>query len=116
MHARSGLLDAVWQRGESRGRVSAALYDFILRTVPGGAQLHLAGNSVHFDRGFLRAYFPNVEARFHHRHLDVSSLRLAGEVFTEAPALGGEKPHRAMADVLHSIQELHHWRDALRGP
>jgi len=117
MHERSGLLDLCLD-GPSRAGVEALLDQFLAgaaRAAHADATLHPAGNSVHFDRGFLRAYFPIVEARFHYRHLDVSSLRLAASVFTDAAPLDGEKPHRAMPDVLRSIQELRHWRAALRG-
>lgn len=116
MHTRSGLFQLCLERGAAREFAGAALLDWLAATVQAGARLHLAGNSVHFDRGFLRAYFPAVEQRFHHRHLDVSSVRLAAEVFAPGAApLGGEKPHRAMADVLRSIDELKHWRAVLGG-
>lgn len=117
MHQKSGLLDLVLASRNHRDDVSAVLAAFIGANVPSFAPLHLAGNSVHFDRGFLRAYFPAIEQRFHHRHLDVSSLRTAADIFVpDAAPFGGEKPHRAMADNLRCIQELHHWRAALRGP
>lgn len=116
MHKKSGLRDLAYASGKSRLATSYELDRWLSGVIPTGAPLHLAGNSVHFDRGFLRAYFPAVEQRFHHRHLDVSSVRIAAEVFApDAAPLSGEKPHRAMADVLRSIQELHHWRAALRG-
>lgn len=122
LHAKSGLLALLDQTGErnpvaARCRTGDKIADVLARVAPAGAPLHLAGNSVHFDRSFLRAYFPAVERRFHHRHLDVSAVRLAAEVFAPgAPALGGEKPHRAMADVLRSIEELRHWRAVLGAP
>jgi oligoribonuclease len=117
MHHQSGLLDLCLERGPALEFVGDELFTFLASTVPASAQIHLAGNSVHFDRSFLRAYFPEIERRFHHRHLDVSSVRIAAEVFApDAPGLSGEKPHRAMADVLRSIQELRHWRRALREP
>lgn len=113
MHERSGLKTIAEAHGQRVEFVALQLSEFLSKSVPASIPLHLAGNSVHFDRGFLRRYFSVLERRFHHRHLDVSSLRLAAEVFTDAPPLGGEKPHRAMADVLHSIAELRHWRAAL---
>lgn len=113
LHTKTGLKTIAEAHGQRVEAVSVQLSKFLSEVVPVGAQLHLAGNSVHFDRGFLRRYFPVLERRFHHRHLDVSSVRLAAEVFTEAPSLGGEKPHRAMADVLRSIEELRHWRAVL---
>lgn len=115
MHERSGLGWAARSKGVRRDGVAVLLDHFLTSTVPTGAPLHLAGNSVHFDRGFLRAYFPAVEQQFHHRQLDVSSLRIAASVFApDAAPLQGTSPHRAMQDVLRSIQELHHWREALR--
>jgi oligoribonuclease len=115
MHARSGLLVKCLDEGAARSLVGLEMVSFLLSTVPGAAQLHLAGNSVHFGRGFLAVYWPAIERRFHHRHLDVSSIRLAASVFApDAPPFGGEKPHRAMPDVLRSIEELRHWRAALR--
>lgn len=117
LHAKSGLLDLSFEHGADRDVVETQLADFLACVAPAGAPLHLAGNSVHFDRGFLKVYFPDVESRFHHRHLDVSSVRMTAEVFApEAPALGGEKPHRAMADVFRSIEELRHWRAVLGAP
>lgn len=61
----------------------------------------LLGNTIRFDHGFLRAHFPDVAARFHHRQLDVSaSILLAHAVGVDIPKGGA---HRAMADVRESI-------------
>lgn len=114
MHERSGLKTLAEAHGQRVEAVAVQLSKFLSGCVPSTAPLHLAGNSVHFDRGFLRRYFPVLERRFHHRHLDVSSVRITAEVFApNAPPLGGEKSHRAMADVLRSIDELRHWRVVL---
>lgn len=115
MHERSGLLAACIGYGVPYDWAVVGLTS-TLAPFAASSPLHLAGNSVHFDRGFLRVYFPAVERLFHHRHLDVSSARMLAErVVPNAPQLGGEKPHRAMADVRRSIQELHHWTAVLRG-
>lgn len=115
MHRASGLLDAVWMSGRSRPLVAAEFAGFLEAWWEESDNvLHLAGNSVHFDRGFLDVYFPSVAGLFHHRHLDVSSVRMLAERVTTAPPLGGDKPHRAMADVRRSIAELKHWTAALR--
>lgn len=113
MHEASGLKAAAELHGRPPHYVLSDLGNFLVR-VAGQGPLHLAGNSVHFDRGFLRVHAPNVERLFHHRHLDVSSIRMLGERVTMAPSLGGEKPHRAMQDVRRSIAELHHWTAAIR--
>ena len=113
MHDRSGLAKLAEQDGRPPFYVGQDLYAFLVPFADRGP-LHLAGNSVHFDRGFLRVDMPRVERLFHHRHLDVSSVRMLGERVTSAPQLGGDKPHRAMADVRRSIAELKHWAKALR--
>jgi oligoribonuclease len=116
--ARAGLPDGLaglavrWGRPISN--VGNELDTWLQQFVPSGP-LHLMGNSVHFDRGVLKHFCPGVERMFHHRMIDVSSLRMVGERVTGAPQLGGEKPHRAMADVRRSIAELKHWTAALRG-
>jgi oligoribonuclease len=64
----------------------------------------LAGNSIHFDRSFIKHYMPCVEQKLHYRMVDVSSIKI---LFQRAKAnLPPEVPpaHRAMADVLESIE------------
>ena len=114
MHDASGLTTACIERGVPREFVGRALISFLSRH-HAASVLHLAGNSVHFDRSFLVAYWPRVADMFHHRHLDVSSVRMLGERVTTARQLGGDRPHRAMQDVRRSIAELKHWTKALRG-
>lgn len=111
IHERSGLLELLTP-SESYPR--RRLVEFLAPHHAAGT-LHLAGNSVHFDRLFLKRYWPEVERLFYHRQLDVSSFRLVGERVTGAPGLPGKPEHRAMADVRRSIAELRYWLDALRG-
>ena len=64
----------------------------------------IAGATIHFDRGFLAHDCPEAERLLHHRHLDVSSLKLAqmdclGVPFAKANA------HRALPDVLESLEQ-----------
>jgi oligoribonuclease len=113
MHGRSGLGWQTIAAGIPLTTAGRDLTEFLYQFAPAGP-LHLAGNSVHFDRSFLKHYFPDVEHLFHHRHLDVSSIRMLGERVTTAPQLGGEKPHRAMEDVRRSIAELRYWTAAIR--
>lgn len=109
-----GLAGLCRRWGKPIAQVSEELEAWLTLFAPHGP-LHLLGNSVHFDRSFLRYYFPDVEGIFHHRHLDVSSVRMLAERITGRPPLPGEKPHRAMADVRRSIAELKYWAEALTG-
>lgn len=74
--------------------------------------LQLAGNSVWFDRMFLRHYMPQLEKRFHYRMLDVSSVALFAESFgiprPESPSV-----HRAGPDIERSQRMLRYYRERL---
>lgn len=63
----------------------------------------LAGDSVHFDLGFLRASMPRVADRFSHRLLDVSAFRVARAILGYENAEFGASAHRAQGDVMASI-------------
>jgi oligoribonuclease len=103
MHTDNGL----WQECAA-SMVSPEQLDSMLVALIGSVQWAdkpvLAGATVHFDRGFLRRWCPRTEALLGHRHLDVSSLKMAvvdatGATFAKARA------HRAMADVRESLEQ-----------
>lgn len=76
----------------------------------------LCGNSVHFDRKFLRRWMPELESKFHHRHLDVSSIRVMMDAWSEVRDPHKEQSnHRALSDCHASIQELKCARNILFG-
>lgn len=75
----------------------------------------ICGSTIAFDRGFLRHHVPALEAHFSHRNLDVSVLgelaaRWAPETWEKRPKGGG---HRALPDILGSIELLRYWRGTL---
>lgn len=73
--------------------------------------LTLAGNSIHFDRAFLKTQMPRVSEMFHYRMLDVSSLHLAADALGRPRAPKPDKiAHRAMEDVLDSIRQFEFYR------
>lgn len=74
----------------------------------------LAGNTIYMDRMFLRKYFPKVDDFLHYRVVDVSTVKeLCGrwnrKVYNSAPRK--QLKHRALEDVLESINELKHYRE-----
>lgn len=115
MHARSGLAGLARGYGITPGGAEDWLRERLAEFREPGVSLHLAGNSVHFDRRFLKRYFPAVEALLHHRHLDVSSIRMLAEAAGHPP-LDGEKPHRAMADVRRSLEDARRFLGVLQCP
>jgi oligoribonuclease len=68
---------------------------------------YLAGNSIHTDRKFLEKHMPLFEGYLNYRQLDVTAFKLAYRMHQpDHPALvKGENAHRAMADVMESIDE-----------
>jgi oligoribonuclease len=114
MHEQSGLLAAT-DYGIRLPTVAEWLAERLAEFREPDVTLHLAGNSVHFDRRFLKRYFPDAECLLHHRHLDVSSVRMLAEAAGHPP-LTGDKPHRAMADVRRSLEDARRFLGVLRCP
>jgi len=111
-HGRSGLIDKVRASTLTEAEAEQQLLDFIARYVPKGAS-PMCGNSIGQDRRFLVRYMPRLEAYFHYRNLDVSTLkelakRWRPEVYN---AFKKQQRHTALADVHESIDELQHYRD-----
>lgn len=116
MHATSGLTDAVLAStvtlAEAEERVLAYIKAYVLEP----KKAPLCGNSIGTDRGFLTRDMPELDAWLHYRMVDVSSVKeLARRWFPRAyfnsPKKGGG--HRALADILESVQELRYYRSTV---
>ena len=115
MHTSSGLLDEL-PSGTTMEDAQQQVLDYIRRFVPTPKKALLAGNSVGTDKMFLEANMPMVIDHLHYRPVDVSSIkelakRWYRKAFEEAPVKHGG--HRALADILESIQELEYYRRVL---
>jgi oligoribonuclease len=78
----------------------------------------LGGNSIHFDRAWLRHHAPEIEALFLHRNVDCSTVnemarRWTPDVHDARPGAGAKPAHRALADVRESIALARYYRGAL---
>ena len=110
-HGKSGLIDKVKASTTTEAEAEAALIAFLSQYVsPGVAPM--CGNSIGQDRRFLVRYMPKLEAFFHYRNLDVSTLKeLAKRWKPEVHAsFKKQQRHTALADVHESIDELEHYR------
>ena len=110
-HGRSGLIDKVKASTVSEEDAQAQILEFLARYVPKGTT-PMCGNTISQDRRFLVKYMPKLEAFFHYRNLDVSTLkelarRWRPEVYS---AFKKQQKHTALADVHESIDELEHYR------
>ncbi|TQL01001.1 oligoribonuclease [Cellulomonas sp. SLBN-39] len=115
MHTTSGLLD-VLAEGVSLADAQAQVLDYVRTWVPDAGRAPLAGNSVGTDKAFLERDMPDLVGHLHYRIVDVSSIkelarRWYPRVYFAAPEKKGG--HRALADILESIDELRYYRAAL---
>jgi len=111
-HARTGLIEKVRQSTLSEPEAEAALLAFLALHVPPKAS-PMCGNSICQDRRFLARYMPALEAYFHYRNLDVSTLKELARRWRPVVASGVVKKnrHEALSDIYESIAELRHYRD-----
>ncbi|OQW89796.1 MAG: oligoribonuclease [Rhodoferax ferrireducens] len=111
-HGKSGLIDKVRASTLTEDEAQAQIMAFLSHYVP-KATSPMCGNSIGQDRRFLARYMPKLEAFFHYRNLDVSTLkelskRWAPEVYK---SFKKKQRHTALADVHESIDELEHYRE-----
>jgi oligoribonuclease len=111
VHAKSGLVEKVRASTLDEAQAEARALEFLAAHVPAGVS-PMCGNSVCQDRRFLGRWMPRLEAHFHYRNLDVSTLKeLVKRWRPEAmKGLKKEGRHEALADILESIEELKHYR------
>jgi oligoribonuclease len=118
MHTTSGLLD-VLDQGGTIDEAQQLVLDYIRTWVPEAGKAPLAGNSVGTDKAFLDRDMPELMGYLHYRIIDVSSIKELARrwyprvYFASPPKNGG---HRALADILDSIDELRYYREALFVP
>ncbi len=111
-HGRSGLIDKVKASTLDDATVEAQALAFLNEHVPPNIS-PMCGNSICQDRRFLARWMPALEAFFHYRNLDVSTLkelarRWKPELMKGIPKEG---KHEALADVYESIGELRYYRE-----
>jgi len=111
-HGRSGLIDRVRASNLAEDAAEAQMVAFLAQHVPSGVS-PMCGNSICQDRRFLARYMPKLEAYFHYRNLDVSTLKELVKRWKPSIAGGFAKrgKHEAMADIYESIDELKYYRE-----
>ena len=110
-HGRSGLIDKVKASTVDEAEAEKQLIEFIGRYIPKQGS-PMCGNTIGQDRRFLVKYMPKLEAYFHYRNLDVSTLKELAKRWKPAAynAFKKQQAHTALADVHESIEELAHYR------
>jgi len=111
-HAKSGLIDKIKASTLTEAEVEARMLAFLQQHVPAGIS-PMCGNSICQDRRFLARSMPQLEAYFHYRNLDVSTLKELVKRWKPEIAAGLTKQskHEALADIYDSIVEMKYYRE-----
>jgi oligoribonuclease len=118
MHEKSGLLKEIPAATVDVAAAEQTVLSYIKGHVTAGAA-PLCGNSIGMDRRFLARYMPELDSYLHYRSVDVSSLkelcrRWYPAIYRKRP--GKAEQHRALGDILESIDELRYYRAELFAP
>ncbi|WP_028534366.1 oligoribonuclease [Paludibacterium yongneupense] len=110
-HGRSGLIDRVKASTLTEAEAEQQMLAFLREHVAPGIS-PMCGNSIGQDRRFMARWMPELEAYFHYRNLDVSTLKELCKRWKPEVARGVVKKgrHEALADILESIEELRYYR------
>jgi oligoribonuclease len=113
-HGASGLTARVAESRVTEAQAEQATLAFLRQHVEPGSS-PMCGNSICQDRRFLARCMPGLEAFFHYRNLDVSTLKILASLWAPPVAAGfrKESSHRALDDIRDSIAELRHYRENL---
>jgi oligoribonuclease len=111
-HGKSGLIEKVKASTLDDAGVEAQMLEFLKEYVPASTS-PMCGNSICQDRRFMARWMPQLEAYFHYRNLDVSTLKELARRWKPEVAQGIKKhgKHEALADIYESISEMKYYRE-----
>jgi oligoribonuclease len=111
-HTKSGLIDKVKASKQAEDEVESKMIAFLQKHVPPNIS-PMCGNSICQDRRFLARLMPQLEAYFHYRNLDVSTLKELVKRWKPDILAGLTKQgkHEALADIYDSIAEMKYYRE-----
>jgi oligoribonuclease len=113
-HSKSGLIDKVKASILTEAEVEAECLAFLKQHVKSSIS-PMCGNTIHQDRRFMNRYMPKLEAYFHYRNIDVSTIKELCKRWQPEVAKGFSKQqaHTALADIIESVEELRYYREKL---
>ena len=116
-HGNSGLIERVRDSHATMAEAERVTLDFVEKHVAKGVS-PMCGNSICQDRRFLARFMPTLEAYFHYRHIDVSTLKeLCARWYPKVlQGFSKNNNHRALQDIHESISELRYYRTHLFPP
>ncbi|MEQ1529233.1 MAG: oligoribonuclease [Methylococcales bacterium] len=111
-HSQSGLIDRVRVSRINNAEAEQLTLEFLSEWLPAKTS-PMCGNSIGQDRRFLYKYMPELEAYFHYRNIDVSTVKELAGRWAPAVKNGFNKKaaHQALDDIIESIEELRYYRE-----
>jgi oligoribonuclease len=111
-HGQSGLINRVRNSQTTAQEAETVTINFLKNWVPERTS-PMCGNTIGQDRRFLVSYMPKLEADFHYRSIDVSTVKELAVRWAPNIINGFKKEnkHEALADILESIEELRYYRE-----
>ncbi|CAN1498624.1 Orn Oligoribonuclease (3'-_5' exoribonuclease) [Burkholderiaceae bacterium] len=111
-HTKSGLVDKVRDSALNEYAVEEQCIAFLKQYVKANTA-PMCGNSICQDRRFMARYMPKLEAYFHYRNVDVSTIKELCKRWQPELVKGFNKQqaHTALADIMESIEELKYYRE-----
>jgi oligoribonuclease len=114
MHTKSGLLESIRSSTVTLDQAGEETLAFLRQHISEPRTVPLCGNSIGTDRRFLATYLPAIEDYLHYRSVDVSTVkelarRWNPKILTGAP--DKKETHRALDDIVESLDELRYYRD-----
>ncbi len=111
-HGQSGLIDRIKTSVINEAEAEGQTIEFLKQWVPENAS-PICGNSICQDRRFLYRYMPQLEAYFHYRNIDVSTLKELAARWAPDLQKGFKKKsvHKALDDIIESIEEMKYYRE-----
>jgi oligoribonuclease len=115
MHTDSGLINE-FEDGLELEDAETQVLEYIKKYIPTAKTTPLAGNTISTDRLFITKYMPKLDDHLHYRNIDVSTIKELAKrwyprAYFQAPKKDGG--HRALADILESIEELKYYRQSV---
>ncbi|MDO9049363.1 MAG: oligoribonuclease [Methylobacter sp.] len=111
-HGQSGLIERVKASAIDAAEAERQTIEFLKQWVPENTS-PICGNSIGQDRRFLYRYMPKLEAYFHYRNIDVSTVKELAARWAPHVKDGFKKQssHQALDDIIESIEELRYYRE-----
>ncbi|MFA6038577.1 MAG: oligoribonuclease [Legionellales bacterium] len=112
-HTKTGLVDAVKKSTVTAEQAEQETLAFLKQHV-NAQKSPMCGNTICTDRQFLKKYMPQLEAYFHYRHIDVSTLKELAKRWAKNMVFEKkDNNHRALDDIRESLAELKYYRSEL---